>query len=145
MKKKAVARLAACLLLLLVFSGCGDNGASLPPPDLTGRWEQVGSENSTFYQVVFIRENQTMEAYWYNAGRYRLYWAGSYTPPVNGAEPYSWVSINDTARTTRSNWGLRDEQKTFTYEDGKIEYQVTMGNLRMGIALERVDETAAAQ
>ena len=125
-------------LLALALCGCGSDGSELPPPDLTGHWVQVGSEGTTFYQVADLT-GDTIACYWHVVADDvdRLYWSGTFTPPENGRQPYSWTSANDYTGIYTSNWALRDEEKTFTYEKDRISYIVSMGNIRVTVALEK--------
>ena len=138
MKIKTIVCIAA-VVLMLCLSSCG-GARNTPPPDLTGEWRQAG-EASDFYQVATITED-TIEAYWYVVadGSVYLYWTGTFTPPENGKEPYTWQSVNDIEKAQTSPWAMRDEVKSFTYKDGKLSYIVRMGNLNVSVALERLPE-----
>ena len=89
------------------LSGCGSqNREPKPAPDLTGEWVQVGGEGSNFYQLATIKGDK-IECFWHvtaDDSEY-LYWSGTFTPPENGDEPYSWSSQNDLKRAKSSNWG----------------------------------------
>ena len=134
-------RIMATALLLCALCGCGGTDwAALPPPDLTGNWTQVGGEDTNFYQIATITED-TIECYWHvtkDNSEY-LYWSGSYLPPEEGTKTYSWTSANNLKRALTSSWALRDESKTFNYnqETDQLTYIINMGNLRMTVALER--------
>ena len=130
----------AAMVLALCLSSCGSNGSDAPPPDLTGEWKQM-SEDSTFYQIASIT-GDTIETYWYVVAdeSVYLYWTGTFTPPEDGKEPYTWQSVNDIEKAETSPWAMRDGMKSFTYKDGKISYIVRMGNLSVSVALERLPE-----
>ena len=135
-------RILGILLLLCALCGCGGpDWAALPPPNLNGDWIQVGAEGSNFYQIATITDN-TIECFWHvtkDSSEY-LYWSGSYAPPEEGSKTYSWTSANNMKRALTSSWALRDESKTFTYnqETDELSYIIIMGNMRMTVALERV-------
>ena len=129
----------AAVVLALCLSSCG-SGSDAPPPDLTGEWRQVG-EADNFYQIASITED-TIETYWYVVADESVYlfWTGTFTPPEDGKEPYSWQSVNDIDKAETSPWAMRDGMKTFTYKDGKLSYIVRMGNLNISVALEKLPE-----
>lgn len=137
--KKATAAAALALLLAASLTGCGGPKEPAPVPDLKGEWEQVGGANMNFYQIATITDS-TIECFWRvteDDSEY-LYWSGTFTAPETGETPYQWESVNNPRRTKISNWALRDDTKTFTYEDGKLSYIVSMGNMRMTVGLEKV-------
>ena len=111
------------------------------PPDLTGRWEQEHGEGATYYQIAVISED-AIRVYWHlteDDSEY-LYWSGSFTDPEASGKAFKWVSENNHAEQRKSAWARREETMNFTYKDGKLSYTVYMGNLRVGVALERVEE-----
>ena len=141
MKKLLSVLLAA--LLALALGGCGENTASAEPPDLIGTWRQQDYEATNFYQIAIITEDR-VECYWHlnSTGEEFLYWTGTFTPPGDGKEPYTWTSEIDLEKALTSNWSEQREAggtKTFTYKDGKLSYNVNMAHLRMTYALERVE------
>ena len=136
MKLKKIVCMAA-VVLALCLSSCG-NGSDAPPPDLTGEWRQVGAADN-FYQIATITDD-TIETYWYvvaDEGVY-LYWTGTFTPPEDGKEPYTWQSVNDLEKAQTSNWARREETNSFTYKNGKISYVARMGSLNVSVELERL-------
>ena len=136
MKLKKIVCTAA-LALSLCLSSCGNrnNGA---PPDLTGEWKQVG-EAGNFYQIATVSDD-TIETYWYVVSdeSLYLYWTGTFTPPEDGKEPYTWQSVNDLEKAQTSSWARREETNSFTYKDGKISYIARMGSLNVGVELEKL-------
>ena len=138
MKLKKIVCMAA-VVLALCLSSCG-SGSDAPPPDLTGEWRQVDAADN-FYQIATITDD-TIETYWYvvaDEGVY-LYWTGTFTPPEDGKEPYTWQSVNDLEKAQTSNWARREETNSFTYKDGKISFVARMGGLNVSVALERLPE-----
>lgn len=96
------------------------------PPVLTGNWKQENAVDADGYQYAVIEED-TIEVYWNlpDVGN-MLYWAGSYQAPTSADEPYTWISANDTGRTSNALLASGDAEKTFTYSDGKLTYDVTI-------------------
>lgn len=144
MSKKALALLLA-VAMACALTACARREPG-PPPDLTGDWIQPGDND--WCHIAAITED-TIKIWWYIPARsmYDLYWSGSFTPPEDDKEPYSWVSVNDFSADTlnssaRFNRATREEEKTFTYKDGKISYIVTSGHLQMGYVLERIEDEA---
>ena len=138
MKLKKIVCMAA-VVLALCLSSCGSS-RNAPPPDLTGEWRQVDAADN-FYQIATITDD-TIETYWYvvaDEGVY-LYWTGTFTPPEDGKEPYTWQSVNDLEKAKTSNWARREETNSFTYKDGKISFVARMGSLNVSVALERLPE-----
>ena len=142
MKAMKLKKIVCMVAMALVFclSSCGSR-RNAPPPDLTGEWRQVGEADS-FYQVATITED-TIETYLYVVSDESIYlfWTGTFTPPENGKEPYTWQSVNDIEKAQTSHWAMRDEVKSFTYKDGKISYIARMGNLNVNVALEKLPES----
>lgn len=109
-----------------------------PAPDLTGVWTQVDAGDS--YQQATI-QGDTIEINWINSdGTTALYWAGSYTAPETAAEPYSWTSENDTAKTSGALLASQDASKEFTYENGTISYEASMMGVTTTLQLEKTGE-----
>ena len=116
-----------------------------PPPDLTGRWVQVGATPESDWYFYADITDDVIEIWWYlpSWDESALYWHGTFTPPENGWTPYSWTSVNDMERARTSQRASREAEKTFTYkDDGRLSYVVTAGHLQMGYALERADGSA---
>jgi predicted small lipoprotein YifL len=141
MNRRPLALLLA-LLTVCSLTACARK-APPPPPDLTGEWRQPTEEE--WYHVATITED-TIEVWWYLPAydRRDLYWSGTFTPPADGTEPYEWTSVNRYTEEQldahyRFHRASREETKVFTYQDGKISYNVTAGHLRLGYALERAE------
>ena len=138
MKRRVIPFFAALCLLL---TACGPRGYG-PPPDLTGTWGML-PDNANWYFVANITDD-VVHVMWYQPAEKRayLYWEGTFTPPEDGKEPYSWDSttmhtVEELESSNLYNRATREQTKTFTYEDGKISFLVTSGYLRMAYVLER--------
>lgn len=140
MKKIFTLVLAAALILHL--GACANEKEPEPEqiPDLLGEWKQTNSNSEDSYQAIYISED-TIEVYWIVEGEdtAALYWAGSFTAPTDGEEPYKWSSKNDKSRTDSAILASSDDIKQFTYEDGKISYSVTALGQMMTVEAEKQD------
>lgn len=142
MKKKLIALLLGTTAAL-VLSACS-SGSSAPPPDLTGHWIQ--QSDSDWYFIGTITED-SIKIWWYLPAedQTQLYWSGSFTPPTDGSEPYTWISTNDFTEDYldllfKYRRTSREPTKEFTYKDGQLSYTVTSGHLAMGYAMEKSDD-----
>jgi hypothetical protein len=141
--KKCVVPMTAFGLSILLFLGSGflfsrtapDFGGleflefllrdTSVPPDLTGEWREAGSGDS--YHGIYI-SGDVIEVYWVTEGgnSRSLYWAGTFETPPNGKEPYTWVSQNDTRRTSAAQLASGEATKEFTYQNGKLSYPASI-------------------
>lgn len=134
------------IIICMSLSACGEDattedsgGTDVPTiPDLTGDWKQVNSNSEDSWQSATIDEN-TITVYWIsdNGDTKSLYWAGTYTAPTTGDEPYSWDSENDTDQTSTALLASGDDIKTFTYEAGQISYEVSALGTTTTVKLEK--------
>lgn len=142
--KSCAAPLAAVFLSVLLFLGSGflysrtDQSIggigflktltrdTSVPPDLVGEWRENNGSADAYHGIRIF--GHTIEIYWVSDGgnTRTLYWAGTYDPPADGAEPYSWVSQNDTDRTSAALLASGDSAKEFTYENGKLSYSASV-------------------
>lgn len=125
----------------LAFSLCACTSAEKEPeqvPDLLGEWKQTNSNSEDSYQAIYISED-AIEVYWVveSEDTAALYWAGSFTAPTDGKEPYKWSSKNDKSRTENAILASSDDIKQFTYEDGKISYSVAALGQMMTVEAEK--------
>lgn len=141
MSKRLIAMLLA-VLTVCALTACAKQDPG-PAPDLTGDWVQPTDEE--WYHVATITDDK-IEIWWYLPAYERrdLYWSGTFTPPADGKEPYEWTSTNNYTEEEldaayRFHRASREETKTFTYQDGKLSYNVTAGHLRLSYALERAE------
>ncbi len=160
---KKILSLCAAVSLVLTLASCGDSVSSQsaavstssaetpssssvetpaptpePAPDLTGVWTQVDASDS--YQQATI-QGDTIEINWISSdGTSALYWAGSFTAPEDSTEPYSWISNNDTSKTSGALLASGDATKEFTYENSTISYEVSMMGVTTTLQLEKTGE-----
>ena len=146
--RKSLLTLFLTLTVALALAACGPKDYG-PPPDLTGGWIQP-TENEWFHIATIT--DDTIEIWWFLPSEKKadLYWSGTFTPPTDGKEPYTWVSTNKYSQAEMDasyyyNRTSREETKEFTYQDGQISYNVTSGHLRLGYTLEKASDTAAAE
>ena len=124
--KKSLTLFLTLIILTLVITGCSS------APDLNGQWRCTIKSGSTEIPVdMTISNNDTMEVKLSTGenGQAFILWTGSYTPPTNDEQPYSWTSKSDDGK-----------ENTFTYEDGKISGNLTLMNLTRSLTFERVQE-----
>ena len=142
--KRRIIPLIAALCLLLTACGPKDYG---PPPDLSGEWGMPANAGANWYFIADITDDVILvEWYQMEEKKTYLYWEGTFTPPEDGKEPYSWDSttmhtVEELESSNLFNRATREQTKTFTYEDGKITFLVTSGYLRMAYTIERPLET----
>lgn len=108
--------------------------------DLTGNWVQADAEGSEGYQVGYIKDG-VIELYWVQGPGVggTLYWSGSYEDPVEENGVYSWESVNDKIKTGYALLASQDDKKTFTYENGKIKYDVLLMGQNLTVTLVKSD------
>ena len=94
--------------------------------DLDGEWREQNGSDDSFHGILI--SGDTIEIYWVSEGgnATSLYWAGSYVPPPDGKEPYTWVSENDVTRTSAAQLASGESTKTFTYQNGILSYSASV-------------------
>lgn len=145
MKKRAlIILLGGALALSLCACGESDTTSQEPssPPDLTGVWTQVGASEGDSYQQAII-SGDTITINWVDPESTALYWAGTFSAPTTTDEPYTWTSENDTSKTGMALLAATSETKDFTYEDGKITYEVSALGTTTNVTLERTGDAPA--
>lgn len=113
-----------------------DTEESEKMPDLSGNWEQEGKGNS--YQAGYIL-GEEIEIYWITDDSKSLYWSGSYEAPTEKTDSFSWESKNNKEKTNKALLASMDDSKTFTYENGKISYQVSVQGVTQTVKLISTD------
>lgn len=108
------------------------------PPNLEGEWKETVNDKADSFHGIYI-SGDTIEIYWVSDGgkSKTLYWAGTYTPPADGVEPYTWESHNDTRRTSAALLATGDSSKEFTYQNGKLSYSASVLGVTTLIKAER--------
>ncbi|MBQ6986361.1 MAG: hypothetical protein IJQ25_05170 [Oscillibacter sp.] len=132
------------LLLLCLTLTAGRESEPTAPPDLRGVWQQVLGEDSEpdYYHLARITKDYIEIYYYYTAdGSTNLYWYGSYVPPEDGEEPYTWTSENKLPKNISPRlfrYASRDAKKDFTYKKEKLTYMIAPSQaLRMNVTMER--------
>ena len=145
MKKRALTILISGALMMALCACGGEETASqdpASPPDLTGVWTQVDAEDGGSYQQAII-SGDTITVNWVDPESTSLYWAGSFSAPTTAEEPYTWTSQNDTSKTAMALLASTSETKDFTYEDGKISYEVSALGTTTTVSLEKTGDAPA--
>jgi hypothetical protein len=160
MQKMKSSALAPLLIAALLVTGCSSGAGSAPtkangngsaastpaeqqappaePLDLTGDWKQTNSNSAESYQAATIAGN-TITVNWVNdADSTRaLYWVGTYETPTDAAESFAWTSAGDVAQMESGLLASGDTSKDFTYEGGKLKYELTALGVTMTVEMER--------
>lgn len=105
-------------------------------PDLSGEWKQVNSNSEDSYQSASIT-GDTIEIYWTTTDSKSLYWAGTFTPPTDGKEPYTWDSKRDIEKTKNALLASQSDVKTFSYSGKQITYEVSALGTTQTVRLEK--------
>ena len=139
-------RYVLLLFLCLTLTACRETEPT-PPPDLRGEWQQVFGEDGEpeYYHLARITKDYIEIYYYYTAdGSTNLYWYGSFVPPEDGKEPYTWTSENKLPKNISPRafrYASRDEKKDFTYKKEQLSYTIAPSQaLRMNVTLERAPE-----
>ena len=156
--KKKTAMLILATLIIFLFVACGggnDNSADKeqstqedpedPKPelviDLSGEWKQVNGNSETDYITAVIADGMiTVNFVFEEEDAIALYWAGSYIAPTTETEKegFSWVSFNDTEKTSAALMASSEETKDFEYIDGQLNFELTALDSGITVTMERV-------
>lgn len=157
MKRHLLAPLAIAALLLAgcspaatdTGSGSKDTGGSSAAPekteappaeplDLAGEWKQTNSKSADSYQAATITADR-IEVNWISDAdsMKAVYWVGTYVPPSDDTDSYSWESQGDTAAMESSLMASQDATKTFTYQNGVLSYELTAMGVTMTVEMQR--------
>lgn len=128
------------IFAIIMLSSCGSLKNNVP--DLTGEWEQAHNNSDLLWYSAKITED-TIKVYWTTNGgnTTSLYWSGTFSPPQNNDEHYSWESQKDESEMDESIFASMDNEKTFTYKDGEISYSMSALGIETSIVLEKTKES----
>lgn len=133
--KRLIYAVFSCLLIANLCS-CAQSS----PPDLAGTWRQVNSNSEDTWQVATIT-GDTIEIYWVTNGgdTSMLYWSGSFIAPQTNDKSYTWESENRMEQSSLLGalFASNEDSKNFTYENGQINYSVSMYGATQIIRLEK--------
>lgn len=144
-RRRLVAALPVAMASLAVFSlsGCSDRGGDSKgqsaPLDLTGSWVQAQDNRSSddSWQEAVIEDGEITINWMSSDGTSALYWVGSYEPPTEDVDEYTWESVGDTESMSTALLASGDESKTFVYSDGRLSYEASMLGVTVTVELER--------
>ena len=107
------------------------------PLDLTGDWKQTNSNAADSYQAATIA-GDVITVNWVNEAdsTTALYWVGTYEAPADATETFTWLSAGDVAQMESGLLASGDDSKEFTYEDGKLKYELTAMGVTMTVEME---------
>jgi hypothetical protein len=108
------------------------------PLDLAGDWKQTNSNSADSYQAATIA-GDLITVNWVNEtdSTTALYWVGTYEAPTDAVETFTWISAGDVAQMETGLLASGDDSKEFTYEDGKLKYELTAMGVTMTVEMER--------
>lgn len=129
LRKKILA--VALIGAMLLLGGCGSNSNASSASseggtkkaaalNLTGSWI-AETKGSDYYLAGFIK-GDIIELHWVSDYDQNgsVYWAGTYVPPKDKPDTYTWESQRNDAIMNTSAYASVDEARTFTYADGKL-------------------------
>lgn len=101
-----------------------------------GKWKQKDSKDD-YYMLAEIKENK-IRVYWaYNEGNVlSLYWEGTYEPPEELSDIYTWSSRKDATESQYCFRAANNDIKEFTYSDGILSYEGSIGESSFTVMLE---------
>lgn len=114
------------------LAGCSQDGGSKPagekpePLNLTGTWRAEGETEDSWQEAVIADGTITVD--WVSDGgdTRSVYWVGTYEAPTEDVESYKWESAGDTEAMATALLASTAESKEFSYEDGKLVWEVSM-------------------
>lgn len=108
------------------------------PLNLTGDWKQTNSNSADSYQAATIA-GDIITINWVNEAESTtaLYWVGTYEAPTEATDTFTWTSAGDVAQMETALLASGDDSKVFTYEDGKLTYELTAMGVTMTVEMEK--------
>ena len=108
------------------------------PLNLTGDWKQTNSNSADSYQAATIA-GDIITVNWVNEAESTtaLYWVGTYEAPTEATDTFTWTSAGDVAQMETALLASGDDSKEFTYEDGKLKYELTAMGVTMTVEMEK--------
>ena len=127
---------AGWVTAVLTLAGCG-GAAENEPAELSGTWKQANSASEDAYQEATI-SGDSIKINWISDGgaTTSLYWSGTYDAPA-GPGSHTWDSVRNEDETDNALLASQDASKTFAYEDGVINYEVSALGTMTVVELER--------
>jgi hypothetical protein len=110
------------------------------PLDLSGDWKQINSASPDSYQQATI-DGDVITVDWVNEAESTtaIYWIGSFEAPTEATDSYSWTSAGDVAAMESAILASQSETKDFSYEDGKLTYELTALGVTRIVEMEKQD------
>lgn len=145
MKRRTLA-LALGLIMALGLTACGGSEETAPADgnkkeesvlDLTGTWAMEPDEEGTTMSATISADSIVVN--WLVDGDEWLYWSGSYTPPTDPGDSYTWTSQADGAADT-ALLASSDETKDFSYKGGVLSFDVTIQGETATVKMEKTGE-----
>ncbi len=99
---------------------------------------QTNSNSADSYQAASI-SGDVITVNWVNKAdsTTALYWVGTYEAPTEAVETFTWMSAGDVAQMETGLLASGDDSKEFTYEDGKLKYELTAMGVTMTVEMEK--------
>ncbi|GAA6121937.1 hypothetical protein BPY_00450 [Bifidobacterium psychraerophilum] len=148
MKNKIIGVLLSTVAVLSM-GACGNTTASqsssadtttseAPKPlDLTGTWVEKNPKSTDMVQEATISGDVITINWKQSDGTSALYWSGTYQAPTSAATTYEWTSKADTEKLSSAILASQDATKKFSYNNGKLTYEVTAMGVTATAELEK--------
>lgn len=135
----AVISMAACGNTTTTQSSSANTTTSEAPKslDLTGTWVEQYPKSTDMVQEAIISGDVITINWKQSDGTSALYWSGTYQAPTSAATTYEWTSKADTEKLSSAILASQDATKKFSYNDGKLTYEVTAMGVTATAELEK--------